>query len=172
MMSKAPRWPETLVKTNTATQKKGGKELKRSVPDVSHSSLPRYRQLKSFECRGAEASAIPDLLNFKKGWMMRQDASGQWQKHWFVLTDQILRFYRDSGAEEAADVDGEINLSTCFDITEYPAQRDCGFQIHTRDSVYTLCAMTSGMRRNWVQAVLKNVRPSLTPDVTRSVEWF
>ena len=24
----------------------------------------------------------------------------QWRKHWFVLTDQILRFYRDSVAEE------------------------------------------------------------------------
>ncbi|XP_068583969.1 early endosome antigen 1 [Cebidichthys violaceus] len=39
----------------------------------------------------------------------------------------------------------------------------------TRDGVYTLCAMTSGMRRNWVQAVLKNVRPSLTPAVTSSL---
>lgn len=32
----------------------------------------------------------------------------------------------------------------------------------TRDGVYTLCAMTSGMKRNWVHAVLKNVRPTLT----------
>ncbi|XP_070836781.1 early endosome antigen 1 [Chaetodon trifascialis] len=39
----------------------------------------------------------------------------------------------------------------------------------TRDGVYTLCAMTSGMRHNWVQAVLKNVRPSLTPDITCSL---
>ncbi|AWP18743.1 putative trichohyalin-like [Scophthalmus maximus] len=38
----------------------------------------------------------------------------------------------------------------------------------TKDGVYTLCAMTSGMRRNWVQAVLKNVRPSLTAEVTSS----
>ncbi|XP_070778992.1 trichohyalin [Enoplosus armatus] len=157
-MSMKPRWHETLVnsKTKKKTEKK---ELKRS-------SLPRYRRLKSLKCRDVEASAIPDLLNFKKGWMMRQDASGQWQKHWFVLTDQILRFFKDPIAEEAADVDGEINLSTCFDITDYPAQKNCGFQIHTRDGVYTLCAMTSGMRHNWIQAVLKNVRPSLTPDVT------
>ncbi|XP_034567847.1 nuclear mitotic apparatus protein 1-like [Notolabrus celidotus] len=39
----------------------------------------------------------------------------------------------------------------------------------SRDGVYTLCAMTSGMRRNWVQAVLKNVRPGPTPDVKGSV---
>lgn len=24
----------------------------------------------------------------------------QWKKHWFVLTDQTLRFYRDAVAEE------------------------------------------------------------------------
>ncbi|KAA8584951.1 hypothetical protein FQN60_003645, partial [Etheostoma spectabile] len=39
----------------------------------------------------------------------------------------------------------------------------------TRDGVYTLGAMTSGMRHNWVQAVLKNVRPSLTLEVTSSL---
>uniref|UniRef100_UPI003AABC15E uncharacterized protein n=1 Tax=Centroberyx gerrardi TaxID=166262 RepID=UPI003AABC15E len=39
----------------------------------------------------------------------------------------------------------------------------------TKDGVYTLCAMTSGIRRNWVQAVLKNVRPTLTPDVASSL---
>ncbi|XP_040927925.1 golgin subfamily A member 4-like [Betta splendens] len=38
----------------------------------------------------------------------------------------------------------------------------------SRDGVYTLCAMTSGMRRNWVQAVLKNVRPSQTHDTISS----
>ncbi|XP_035801881.2 trichohyalin-like [Amphiprion ocellaris] len=39
----------------------------------------------------------------------------------------------------------------------------------TRDGVYTLCAMTAGMRSNWVQAVLKNVRPSVTQDTTSSL---
>ncbi|XP_042361617.1 trichohyalin-like [Plectropomus leopardus] len=39
----------------------------------------------------------------------------------------------------------------------------------TKDGVYTLCAMTSGMKRNWVQAVLKNVRPSIPPDITNSL---
>uniref|UniRef100_A0A3B1JZU6 Si:ch211-23l10.3 n=1 Tax=Astyanax mexicanus TaxID=7994 RepID=A0A3B1JZU6_ASTMX len=107
----------------------------------------------------------PDLLNFKKGWMTRLGEDGKWRKHWFVLTEQTLRFYRDSIAEEAADVDGEINLSTCFDITDFPVQRNYGFQIHTKDGVFTLCAMTYGIRRNWIQAVMKNVRPVVPPDV-------
>jgi len=89
-------------------------------------------------------------------------------------------------------VDGEINLSTCYDVTDYPVQRNYGFQIHvsilaifklmccvyfiefffiplfvqTKDGVFTLCAMTYGIRRNWVQAVMKNVHLSTAPDVT------
>uniref|UniRef100_A0A3P8XL63 PH domain-containing protein n=1 Tax=Esox lucius TaxID=8010 RepID=A0A3P8XL63_ESOLU len=109
----------------------------------------------------------PDLLNFKKGWMTKLAENGQWKKHWFVLTDHTLRFYRDAVAEEAADMLGEVNLSTCFDITDYPVQRNYGFQIHTADGVITLCAVTSGTRRNWVQAVMKNIRPTVAPDVTR-----
>lgn len=33
---------------------------------------------------------------------------------------------------QAADLDGEIDLSTCYDVTEYPVQRNYGFQIHVR----------------------------------------
>lgn len=35
---------------------------------------------------------------------------------------------------QAADLDGEIDLSTCFDVTEYSVQRNYGFQIHVRNS--------------------------------------
>ncbi|KAL7873924.1 hypothetical protein SRHO_G00048940 [Serrasalmus rhombeus] len=109
----------------------------------------------------------PDLLNFKKGWMTKLYEDGLWKKHWFVLTDQSLRYYRDSIAEEAADLDGEIDLSTCFDVTEFPVQRNYGFQIHSKEGLFTLSAMTSGIRRNWIQAIMKSVRPTITPDVTR-----
>ncbi|RXM98136.1 Myosin phosphatase Rho-interacting protein [Acipenser ruthenus] len=110
----------------------------------------------------------PDLLNFKKGWMTKLYEDNQWKKHWFVLTDQSLRYYRDSIAEEAADLDGEIDLSTCHDVTEFPVQRNYGFQIHTKEKAFTLCAMTSGIRRNWIQAIMKHARPATAPDVTSS----
>nr|XP_019571520.1 PREDICTED: myosin phosphatase Rho-interacting protein isoform X7 [Rhinolophus sinicus] len=111
----------------------------------------------------------PDLLNFKKGWLTKQYEDGQWKKHWFVLADQSLRYYRDSVAEEAADLDGEIDLSTCYDVTEYPVQRNYGFQIHTKEGEFTLSAMTSGIRRNWIQTIMKHVHPSSAPDVTSSL---
>lgn len=78
-----------------------------------------------------------------------------------MLTDHSLRYYKDSIAEEvrlllmkctdlvcvfvseicfiifvvsdqASDLDGEIDLSTCYNVTEYQAQRNYGFQIHVR----------------------------------------
>nr|XP_012314344.1 TRIO and F-actin-binding protein [Aotus nancymaae] len=122
----------------------------------------------------------PDLLNFKKGWMSILDDPGeppspsltttstsQWKKHWFVLTDSSLKYYRDSTAEEADELDGEIDLRSCTDVTEYAVQRNYGFQIHTKDAVYTLSAMTSGIRRNWIEALRKTVRPTSAPDVTK-----
>ncbi|XP_057598162.1 TRIO and F-actin-binding protein isoform X3 [Hippopotamus amphibius kiboko] len=113
------------------------------------------------------AAMTPDLLNFKKGWMSILDEPGEWKKHWFVLTDSSLKYYRDSTAEEADELDGEIDLRSCTDVTEYAVQRNYGFQIHTKDAVYTLSAMTSGIRRNWIEALRKTVRPTSAPDVTK-----
>uniref|UniRef100_A0A8C1XZ26 Si:ch211-23l10.3 n=1 Tax=Cyprinus carpio TaxID=7962 RepID=A0A8C1XZ26_CYPCA len=138
------------------------------IPDHSQHLMSCSLRSKSLERRPLDSTATPDLLNFKKGWMSRLGEDGKWRKHWFVLTDQTLRFYRDSAAEEAADVDGEINLSTCYDVTDFPVQRNYGFQIHTKNGVFTLCAMTYGIRRNWVQAVMKNIHPTIAPDVT----WY
>uniref|UniRef100_A0A3B3SA90 Myosin phosphatase Rho interacting protein n=2 Tax=Paramormyrops kingsleyae TaxID=1676925 RepID=A0A3B3SA90_9TELE len=133
----------------------------------SPSSVSSYRRAKSLDRRASESCMTPDLLNFKKGWMTKLYEDALWKKHWFVLTDQSLRYYRDSIAEEAADLDGEIDLSTCYDVTEFPVQRNYGFQIHTKEGAFTLSAMTSGIRRNWIQAIMKSVRPAIAPDVTR-----
>ncbi|XP_053091713.1 trichohyalin isoform X4 [Pangasianodon hypophthalmus] len=137
-----------------------------STTDLS-GKMSVYRRAKSLDRRVTESSMTPDLLNFKKGWMTKLYEDGVWKKHWFVLTDQSLRYYRDSIAEEAADLDGEIDLSTCYDVTEFPVQRNYGFQIHSKEGAFTLSAMTSGIRRNWIQAIMKSVRPTITPDVTR-----
>ncbi|XP_077602954.1 myosin phosphatase Rho-interacting protein isoform X1 [Crocuta crocuta] len=139
------------------------------LPDTLASPLSPHRRAKSLDRRSTESSLTPDLLNFKKGWLTKQYEDGQWKKHWFVLADQSLRYYRDSVAEEAADLDGEIDLSTCYDVTEYPVQRNYGFQIHTKEGEFTLSAMTSGIRRNWIQTIMKHVHPTSAPDVTSSL---
>uniref|UniRef100_A0A8C4HDW3 PH domain-containing protein n=1 Tax=Dicentrarchus labrax TaxID=13489 RepID=A0A8C4HDW3_DICLA len=111
------------------------------------------------------SSLQPDLLNFKKGWMVKLDETDQWKKYWFVLSTDSLRYYKDSIAEEASDLEGEIDLTKCYNVSEYQVQRNYGFQIHTPKDVYTLSAMTSGIRKNWIQALMRNVHPANAPDV-------
>ncbi|XDV11003.1 hypothetical protein PO909_000075 [Leuciscus waleckii] len=109
----------------------------------------------------------PDLLNFKKGWMSKLDESGEWRKHWFVLTDAGLKYYRDSAAEERDEVDGEIDLKSCVKVLEFDVEKNYGFQIQTTDAAFTLSAMTAGIRRNWIEVLRKNVQPSSSPDLTQ-----
>uniref|UniRef100_A0A8C4Q3E4 Myosin phosphatase Rho interacting protein n=1 Tax=Eptatretus burgeri TaxID=7764 RepID=A0A8C4Q3E4_EPTBU len=134
------------------------------------SAAPLLRRAKSLDRRTTESLMTPDLLNFKKGWMVKLDADEQWKKHWFVLTDHSLRYYKDSIAEEALDLDGEINLSSCFDVSDVQAQRNYCFQIHTKEGAFTLSAMTAGIRRSWILAIMKNIRPSTNPDISSFVE--
>ncbi|XP_069572122.1 trichohyalin-like [Brachyistius frenatus] len=126
---------------------------------------PPPRRAKSLDRRTSDTVMTPDLLNFKKGWMMKLDGNDQWKKYWFVLSTDSLRFYKDSIAEEASDLEGEIDLTKCFSVSEFQVQRNYGFQIHTPKGVFTLSAMTAGIRKNWIQALMKNVRPANAPDV-------
>ncbi|XP_021495191.1 myosin phosphatase Rho-interacting protein isoform X6 [Meriones unguiculatus] len=171
-----------LIMTTPSSDTRQGRSEKRAIPrkrDFASEAptaplsdacpLSPHRRAKSLDRRSTESSMTPDLLNFKKGWLTKQYEDGQWKKHWFVLADQSLRYYRDSVAEEAADLDGEIDLSTCYDVTEYPVQRNYGFQIHTKEGEFTLSAMTSGIRRNWIQTIMKHVLPTSAPDVTSSL---
>ncbi|XP_078125095.1 uncharacterized protein LOC144529711 isoform X3 [Sander vitreus] len=109
----------------------------------------------------------PDLLNFKKGWMSKLDDSGEWKKHWFVLTDAGLKYYRDSSAEEKDDLDGEIDLKSCVKVCEFDVEKNYGFQVQTQEAAHTLSAMTAGIRRNWIEVLKKCIRPSSSPDLTQ-----
>ncbi|TDH02620.1 hypothetical protein EPR50_G00154300 [Perca flavescens] len=109
----------------------------------------------------------PDLLNFKKGWMSKLDNSGEWKKHWFVLTDAGLKYYRDSSAEEKDDLDGEIDLKSCVKVCEFDVEKNYGFQVQTQEAAHTLSAMTAGIRRNWIEVLKKCIRPSSSPDLTQ-----
>ncbi|KAG3290976.1 TRIO and F-actin binding protein, transcript variant X1 [Ictidomys tridecemlineatus] len=161
------RWGRAGLEERRAPAERGGGGGVPAPRSPDREPLPLSRRLVP-PSRGA--AMTPDLLNFKKGWMSILDEPGEWRKHWFVLTDSSLKYYRDSTAEEADELDGEIDLRSCTDVTEYAVQRNYGFQIHTKDAVYTLSAMTSGIRRNWIEALRKTVRPTSAPDVTKLSE--
>ncbi|XP_042287665.1 myosin phosphatase Rho-interacting protein-like isoform X1 [Thunnus maccoyii] len=101
-----------------------------------------------------------------QGWMSRLDEHGKWRKHWFVLIDASLRYYRDSEAEESDDLDGEIDLTSCVNVSDCDVEKNYGLQIQTKRAVFTLSAMTSRIRRNWVkllkQAIHNNTHKSGT----------
>nr|XP_046270648.1 myosin phosphatase Rho-interacting protein-like isoform X2 [Scatophagus argus] len=164
---------EKEQEVGTAVSRKGRSEARinkreklQSCGDIARlTAPPPQRRSRSLDRRTSDTVMTPDLLNFKKGWMVKLDENGQWKKFWFVLSTDSLRYYKDSIAEEASDREGEIDLTKCFNVSEYEVQRNYGFQIHTPKGVYTLSAMTSGIRKNWIQALMKNVHPANAPDV-------
>ncbi|XP_024864944.1 myosin phosphatase Rho-interacting protein isoform X2 [Kryptolebias marmoratus] len=101
--------------------------------------------------------AHPDLPH-TQGWMSRLDEQGKWRKHWFVLGDSSLRFYRDSEAEESDDLDGEIDLTSCVNVSDCDIDKNYGLQIQTRSAVFTLSAITSRIRRNWVKLLKQAIQ--------------
>ncbi|KAL4239345.1 hypothetical protein ACF0H5_000162 [Mactra antiquata] len=107
--------------------------------------------------QGASASPstkFEDLMYMKKGWLIKMGSSEKdWKKHWFVLTGNSLRYYKDAKAEETNNLDGRIDLSSCYEISEVQIQRNYGFKIKTRNGEYILSAMTSGIRSNWMKAI-------------------
>ncbi|KAF7665595.1 hypothetical protein LDENG_00135620 [Lucifuga dentata] len=158
---------ETTISRKGRSEARTSKQEKlQSCGDISQLASPTpQRRAKSLDHRTSETVKIPDLLNFKKGWMVKLDEENQWKKYWFVLSTDSLRYYKDSIAEEASHLEGEIDLTKCYHVSEYQVQRNYGFQIHTQKDVYTLSAMTAGIRRNWIQALMRNVHPANAPDV-------
>lgn len=52
---------------------------------------------------------------------------------YFILTISLIAVIDGlslTECQQASDLDGEIDLSTCYNVTEYQAQRNYGFQIH------------------------------------------
>lgn len=98
-----------------------------------------------------------NILNFKKGWLFRLDEDEEWRKYWFVLTHSGLTYYRVSQAEEREEPEGEIDLSSCTDVVESDVEKNYGFQVHTKESLITLSAMTSKIRRSWVEILRRNI---------------
>ncbi|XP_061535969.1 TRIO and F-actin-binding protein-like [Phycodurus eques] len=96
--------------------------------------------------------------------MSRLDENNKWRNHWFVLSDASLKYYRDAEAEESDDADGELDLSACVTVSDWDVENNFGLQIQTKRAVFTLSAVTSGLRWNWVtllkQAIQNNMHQS------------
>ncbi|XP_016095063.1 myosin phosphatase Rho-interacting protein-like [Sinocyclocheilus grahami] len=206
--------------------------------DFHHSTLPPLRRAKSLDRRTTESVMTPDLLNFKKGWMVKLDEQGQSfdlpadaakmdfesvgvvqvdapppsverqqrvedeiEQHWQQVEKTPIREERRVSLpsthpnRDASELEKLVEsykkgveelkaqLESCHqqlmdsnrhklelegqlkNALEREQQIRAGYISPTQEAVHTLSAMTAGIRRNWIQAVLKNVRPSTAPDV-------
>ncbi|XP_067941851.1 putative leucine-rich repeat-containing protein DDB_G0290503 isoform X2 [Watersipora subatra] len=91
----------------------------------------------------------------RKGWLLvRKDMdTNVWSKHWFVLCGTSLSYYKDAKAEDTNQLDGVIDVANAYEVSTVKAERNHGFKIKTKEGEYVLSAMTSGIRRNWIDAV-------------------
>ncbi|KOX68453.1 Protein outspread [Melipona quadrifasciata] len=96
-----------------------------------------------------------DLLNIKKGWLMKQGLNKEWNKHWFVLRGCGLMYYRDPCAEDKGIMDGVIDLNTVTAVTPLQVARNYGFQTVAWDDrgSTVLSAVTAGIRASWMSAI-------------------
>jgi len=114
-----------------------------------------------------------ELLNLKKGWLMKQSPTKEWHKHWFVLQGTALMYFRDPSAENNGLLDGIIDLGLVQKVEERDVARNYGFIVSTFDErQYVLSAVTHGIRNNWINALksasnLTNTPESDTPKLTR-----
>ncbi|XP_020282640.1 protein outspread isoform X2 [Pseudomyrmex gracilis] len=110
-----------------------------------------------------------DLLNIKKGWLMKQGLNKEWNKHWFVLRGCGLMYYRDPCAEDKGIMDGVIDLNTVTAVTPLQVARNYGFQTVAWDDRgnTVLSAVTAGIRSSWMSAIR---RAANLPDPDSNVD--
>ncbi|XP_014847466.1 PREDICTED: myosin phosphatase Rho-interacting protein-like [Poecilia mexicana] len=135
------------LETGRLSQRQSATSLHTQTSDLSE----KHRSLR------VKDRGHPERLQ-TQGWMSRLDEQGKWMKHWFVLGDTSLRYYRDSEAEESDDLDGEIDLTSCVNVSDCDVEKNYGLQIQTKRAVFTLSAVTSRIRRNWVKLLTQAIQ--------------
>jgi len=145
----------------------------RGVPDgcgldISLQLTPLSHPTSSDSAQVSPQIPIPsphELLNLKKGWLMKQSPTKEWHKHWFVLQGTALMYFRDPSAENNGLLDGIIDLGLVQKVEERDVARNYGFIVSTFDErQYVLSAVTHGIRNNWINALKSASNLSNTPE--------
>ncbi|KAH8037670.1 hypothetical protein HPB51_015104 [Rhipicephalus microplus] len=98
-------------------------------------------------------------LFVKKGWLMRLGPDGEWSKHWFVLRNTSLTHFNDPSAEDSGEPSATLDLCMVHEVREVDLDRNYAFVITLWEAdEVILCAVTAGIRTNWVQAIRQAVR--------------
>ncbi|XP_022095476.1 myosin-10-like isoform X2 [Acanthaster planci] len=147
-------------------------ETNKETPTLKRSSSdPNLADSDDMLKRKQIAMTFPGLFHLKKGWLVKQgDGEQDWSKHWFVLCDNKLSYFKDSSDEDPDNLEGVIELAKCIEASETPVSRNYGFQIELDTGVIILAAMTSGIRNNWVGAINKAIKTAREDSAKKSGE--
>ncbi|KAK8779194.1 hypothetical protein V5799_019467 [Amblyomma americanum] len=151
-----PQWNVVLPGCGSSHEK----HLPRGVPDGCGQGSGA---LDAAACDGGigqlMGDSLPEDLFVKKGWLMRLGMNGEWSKHWFVLRNASLAHFDDPSAEDSGDLSATLDLRMVREVKEVDLDRNYAFVITLweADDV-VLCAVTAGIRTNWVQAIRQAVR--------------
>lgn len=151
-----PQWNVVLPGTGSSQEK----HASRGVPDGCGQGSGT---LDATACDGGigqlMGDSLPEDLFVKKGWLMRLGPDGEWSKHWFVLRNTSLTHFNDPSAEDSGDPSATLDLRMVREVKEVDLDRNYAFVITLWEAdEVILCAVTAGIRTNWVQAIRQAVR--------------
>jgi len=156
MRGRSPQRNRSLALTSYVEQRRNKNETDESKMAKSGELGGRLRNAGTVVGSPHGEQPFTDLMYMKKGWLLKlNEIDQEWTKHWFVLSGISLRYFQDAKAEDSNTPDGSIDMAACFSISEANVSRNYGFILKTRYGDYTLSAMTSGIRTNWMQAIQK-----------------
>ncbi|GFV46091.1 protein outspread [Trichonephila clavipes] len=96
----------------------------------------------------------PEGVFTRTGWLMRQTFNKDWSRHWFVLRDSSLTYYRDPSAEHCGIMDGILDLNQVSSIRETDSDRYYSFNLLMWDGKkMVLATETDDFRKMWIQAL-------------------
>ncbi|GFQ74804.1 protein outspread [Trichonephila clavata] len=96
----------------------------------------------------------PEGVFTRTGWLMRQTFNKDWSRHWFVLRDSSLTYYRDPSAEHCGIMDGILDLNQVSSIREADSDRYYAFNLLMWDGKkMVLATETDDFRKMWIQAL-------------------
>ncbi|CAF1424395.1 unnamed protein product, partial [Didymodactylos carnosus] len=95
----------------------------------------------------------------RKGWLSKLEKNQKdWCRYWFILTEDSLLYYQDANVDENQIPAGKFDLMYCKSVEELSTKENNSFIINTNHGQIRLVAVTSGIRKNWIDSLTQCLR--------------
>lgn len=93
------------------------------------------------------------LFETLQGWLWLKTVDDEFVMRWTVLCGPTLNLYQEQDEQGTPEI--VVELSTVTSYNEVPTETKFGFEIKWAGLPLVLCAVTSSIRSNWLQALKK-----------------